>query len=81
MDLLENAEIKGDDKWYNVENYDERISRDYGGFTVGQIEPGKTGPPTGRGNRRNDHRGDRNDRRYDDRREDRYRNEFKNKTM
>lgn len=87
MNLLENVEIKGDDKWYNVENYDERVSRDYGGFTVGQIEPGKSGSTTGRGrgrdgrrsngrdDRRGDRderRGDRDDRRHDDRREDRY---------
>lgn len=73
MDLIENAELKGDDKWYNVENYDERISRDYGGYTVSQIEPGKSGPPTGRGTRRDDRRNDRDDRggrRYDDRRSD-----------
>merc|ERR1712226_127337 len=76
VNLLENVELKGDDKWYNVENYDERISRDYGGYTVGQIEPGKTGPPRGRGRDhgrdRHGDRGDRDGRRYDDRREDRY---------
>jgi len=88
MNLLENVELKGDDKWYNVENYDERVSRDYGGFTVGQIEPGKSGPSTGRGRGRDggrsngrddrgrgdrdERRGDRDERRHDDRREDRY---------
>lgn len=39
LQSLENVEIRGEDRWYNVDDYDESRSRDYGGFT---LEPGQS---------------------------------------
>jgi len=66
MQTLDTVEVRGEDRWYNVDDYDESRAREYGGFTVGQVEPGKTGPPRMNddrgGNRYSNGRGDANPR-------------------
>lgn len=40
---LENIDIRGEDRWYNVDDYDESRCRDYGGFTPDNKGPNDNG--------------------------------------